>query len=227
MQNVKNTMIDKMLSVVAPHLCSRCGKVGSLLCDSCKYDIMKSSFVGCIVCGAPTAVGICQRHHISYQRAWVVGERKAVLQRLIGNYKFQNMKAAAETLADLLDERLPDLPIDTVIVPIPTASSHIRERGYDHLLLIAKYLALKRGVSIERLLGRANTATQHHANREKRIEQAQSAFRITGEVKPDQTYLLVDDVVTTGSTIDQASRLLAEAGARTIWVAAVARQPLD
>ena len=220
-------MIDKMLSVVAPHLCSGCGKIGSPLCDHCKYDIIEKSFIGCIVCGRPTSVGVCQQHHISYQRAWVVGERKAVLQRLIGNYKFQNMKAAAEPLAGLLDERLPDLPADTVIVPIPTAPAHIRERGYDHLLLMAKYLAFKRGLPIERLLGRANMATQHHANREKRIEQAQSAFRIVGKVDPTRTYLLVDDVVTTGSTIDQASRLLAEAGATVVWVAAVARQPLD
>ncbi len=220
-------MIDKMLSVVAPHLCSGCGEIGVPLCGRCKYGIIESPFIGCIVCGRPTSVGVCQQHHISYQRAWVVGERKAVLRRLIGNYKFQNMKAAAETLASLLDERLPDLPADTVIVPIPTAPAHIRERGYDHLLLIAKYLAFKRGLPLERLLGRVNMATQHHANREKRIEQAQSAFRIVGKVDPARTYLLVDDVVTTGSTIDQASRLLAEAGATVIWVAALARQPLD
>lgn len=220
-------MIDKMLSVVAPHLCSGCGEIGSPLCDHCKYDIIENAFMGCIVCGSPTTVGVCQQHHIYYQRAWVVGERKAVLQRLIGNYKFQNVKAGAETLADLLDDRLPDLPANTVIVPIPTAPAHIRERGYDHLLLIAKYLAFKRGLPIERLLGRANTATQHHANREMRIEQAQSAFRITGRIDPFRTYVIVDDVVTTGSTIEQASRLLSEAGAKTIWVAALARQPLE
>lgn len=220
-------MIDKMLSVVAPHLCSGCGKIGSPLCDHCKYDIIEKPFLGCIVCGSPTTVGVCQRHHISYQRAWIVGERKTVSQRLIGNYKFQNMKAAAKTLANLLDECLPDLPTNSVIIPIPTAPAHIRERGYDHLSLIAKYFAFSRGLPIDRLLGRANMATQHHANREKRIEQAQSAFRIVGEVDPTRTYVLVDDVVTTGSTIAEASRLLADAGATVIWVAALARQPLD
>jgi len=227
MQNVKNTMIDRMLAMVAPHLCSGCGKIGTLLCERCKEHIVTRPFTSCIDCRKVTPVGICIKHHKSYQRAWVVGERKTTLQRLIGGFKFQNMKVAAYDLAALLDERLPTLPSNTILIPIPTAPAHKRERGYDHMLLIAQSLSVLRHLPIQQLITRANVATQHHSNREQRIEQSLSAFIVKGSVDPLAHYVVLDDIITTGSTIDQATQLLRNAGAQMISVAALARQPLD
>ena len=227
MPNVKITMVDKVLEIIAPHLCSGCSKIGSPLCDHCKYDIIEMPFVGCLVCFGPTSVGVCLEHNKSYKNAWIVGLRTGTLQRLIGGFKFQNMKAAAKNLAKLLDERLPQLPENTRIVPIPTAPAHIRERGYDHLLLIARYFAQYRQLAISPVLKRANTATQHTANRQTRQLQAKSAFQLADSIDPNVPYLLLDDVITTGSTIDEASQLLSLGGARTVWVGALARQPLD
>ena len=221
-------MIDNMLSVVAPHLCSGCGKTGTLLCGRCKSHILDQPFLDCALCGEPSNAGICANHHTAYDKTWIVGERQGALQQLIGGFKFKNMKAAARSLAELLDGRLPPLPKNTVIIPVPTAPSHVRERGYDHILLIAQYFALKRRLSVDsRLLARNNTKTQHGANREDRIKQSVTAFRVIGTVDPLLTYLVIDDVVTTGSTLDTATKLLKQAGARTIWVGALARQPLD
>jgi len=227
MPNVKITMVDKVLEIIAPHLCSGCQKIGSPLCDHCKYDIIEMPFEACLLCLEPTSVGICIEHNKSYKNAWIVGERTGTLQRLIGGFKFQNMKAAARNLAQLLDERLPELPANTLIIPIPTAPSHVRERGYDHLLLIARYFAQYRQLAISPVLKRASTATQHTASRQTRLEQAKSAFRLSDTIDPDVPYLLLDDVITTGSTIDEASRLLSMSGAKTVWVGALARQPLD
>jgi ComF family protein len=220
-------MMDKLLSVVAPHLCSGCGKIGDTFCDRCKYDIKEMPFLGCLLCEMASEAGICPSHETAYSQAWIVGERQGGLQRLIGGFKFQNMKASARSLAELLDERLPPLPTGTMVVPIPTAPSHIRERGYDHMLLVARYFARLRKLPVSRVIGRNTTATQHHANRRARIVQARSAFRIVGGVSSDIPYLLLDDVVTTGSTIAEASRVLKDVGVRTVWVGAIARQPLD
>lgn len=227
-QNVKNTMVDKMLEFVAPHLCSGCEKVGTLLCSHCKYDIIKNSFNTCILCGGQhMAEACCESPHL-YKNVWCVGPRVGALQRLIGGYKFQHMKSAARELASLLDARLPALSENTIIVPIPTAASHARERGYDHMLLIAQYLGQFRGLRVERrLLGRRETKTQHHANRKDRIEQAASAFQLIGEVGRDIPYLVLDDVLTTGATITEAGRLLMHAGAQNLSLAIIARQPLD
>ena len=227
MPNVKNTIVDKLLSVVAPHLCSGCGQIGATFCDNCKYNIIRVSFLGCVLCEKLSKNGICDEHKVAFNQAWVVGIRSGALQRLIGGFKFRNMKAASVDLADLLHRRLPILPESTVFIPVPTSPAHMRERGYDHMLLIARDLGRRRHLPVYQFLRRDNVLTQHHASRKERLVQARSAFRVEGAVDPLATYILLDDVITTGATIKQAALLLRGAGANTIWVAATSRQPLD
>jgi len=227
MPNVKNTILDTLLSVVAPHLCSGCGQIGGAFCYNCKYNIVSEAFSGCVLCQNLATNGVCDEHKAAFNQAWVVGVRSGPLQQLIGGFKFRNMKAASVDLADLLHLRLPSLPSSTVFIPVPTTPAHIRERGYDHVLLIAQELGRKRGLPVRKLLLRGNVLTQHHANRKDRLLQARSAFRVAGYIDPTATYVLLDDVITTGATIQQAALLLKNAGATTIWVAATSRQPLD
>lgn len=220
-------MLDRLLGLVAPHLCCGCGEIGAVLCDNCKSYIIKQPFSNCLLCAQPAQNGVCLQHETTYQQAWLVGERRAVLQRVIGNLKFQNMRSAAGTLAELFHARIPHLSRKTVIVPIPTASTHIRERGYDHALLLARQLGRLRGWRVENILERQHNKTQHHANRRQRFEQAATAFRVLGRLNADVTYLILDDIVTTGASLEHAARALKDAGAQRIVVAALARQPLD
>lgn len=224
--NVKNTMIDRVLSFVAPHLCCGCGKMQGLLCDDCKYDIINDVFFGCIACGRPSgATGICRQCYVPYSRAWCVGERSGVLQELIDQYKFERTREAHKTITELLAAVLPELPDDVVIVPVPTVSAHIRERGYDHTLLVAKALSRQLKRPIARPLVRATQTKQRDAGRAVRVAQAKQAFA-TRDIDESACYLLVDDVVTTGSTIEYAAKALKDGGAKDVWVVAIARQPL-
>lgn len=220
-------MINKLLQIVAPHHCYGCHKTGTLLCDNCKYDIVDESFDACIVCLAPSLVGICSSCRTSYDRAWFVGERTGVLEQLINALKFRRAKSSADVLADLLSVRLPALPPDTVLVPIPTLRRHVRQRGYDHCLLIAKSLARRRRVRLESLLDRKASTVQRGVNKKDRMSQAKESFICSGPLDPDMTYLLVDDVVTTNATVRYAAEALRSAGAKNVWVAVVARQPLE
>ena len=68
---------------------------------------------------------------------------------------------------------------------------------------------------------------QRGATAAQRRQQARKAFRVEGVIDPDSIYLLVDDVVTTGATIREASKQLREAGAKEVWVAVLARETLD
>lgn len=226
-QNVKNTMIDTLLEFIAPHLCFGCGKIGSPLCYNCKKDIIKNSFTQCILCLRPSTSEVCRFHRLPYRRAWAVSFRKGAIRTLIDSFKFQNMKAASRSLALLLHERLPALDPETRIISVPTVPSHIRERGYDHALLLAQSFAKLRGLTLERnLLVRRDTATQHTAKRRERIAQAENAFTLNG-VTQTAPYLIVDDIFTTGATLQRVAQLLYDAGVRNISVAVVARQPLD
>jgi ComF family protein len=164
---------------------------------------------------------------IPYTRAWCVGERSGVLQRLVGDFKFQNIYAAYIPLAQLLDERISELPTDTIIVPVPTVAAHIRERGYDHTYLIAKWIAKRRRLTMQSVLVRLTNTKQRDAGRQQRIEQAKAAFGIKGAINKDAYYLVIDDVVTTGATMQYAAETLRQAGAERVWVAAIARQTLD
>jgi len=221
-------MLDGLISAIAPHLCCSCGEIGAVLCDNCKYDISLEYFGGCLACGAPAAPkGVCKTCITPYSRAWCVGERSGVLRALIDDYKFYNSYASHRELASLLAGCIGVLPSECIVVPVPTVSSHIRQRGYDHTWLVAKRLAKLQGVSAKSLLRRRTSTAQRGQGRKQRTLQAKEAFECRHALSPDTTYLLIDDVVTTGSTIHYAAKALKDAGAQSVWVAAIARQPLD
>lgn len=225
--NVKNTIVERVLHIIAPHYCYGCGKIGTLLCTNCKYDIIEEPFLGCLLCGWPTRDGICELHSSALSGSIVVSERAGVLKALINGLKFHNGKAAALVLAELLDERLPLLPEGTLLVPVPTVRSHIRQRGYDHIDLIARHLARLRGLRIEYALVRQGNDTQHRLRRVERQRAAQQAFVLRPETLPATPLIvLLDDIITTGSTIEQASQSLAPL-AVPILAATLAYQPLD
>ncbi|HPF31105.1 MAG TPA: phosphoribosyltransferase family protein [Candidatus Saccharibacteria bacterium] len=218
-------MFDKPLSIIAPHYCCGCDEIGCLLCSNCKYNIINEPEMFCIVCGRPTGtMNLCNSCRVPYERVWLVGKREGILQRLVGSYKFERVIEAHEVLGDLLLEVLPELPPDTLIVPVPTTSGRIRERGYDHMLLITRYIAKKRGLVCKQLLLRKNDSKQRQASANIREIQAKQAFYVEAEINADTPILLVDDVVTTGSTIKYASKALKKAGAIHVWVAVIARQ---
>ena len=221
-------MIDELLSSIAPHICCGCGQIGTLLCDSCKDDIICNKLDICLVCLRPCGqAGICQNCRAAYDKAWFVGLRRDTLQRLIGLYKFERMRSAYKTIGDLMIQSLPHLPGDVVVVPIPTVRSHIRERGYDHAVLLAKYVASRLGLELSHTLARQTDTKQRQATAIDRRKQASNAFAVVGDIDRKRPYLLVDDVVTTGSTLEFASKALKQAGASQVFVAVIARQTLD
>jgi len=153
--------------------------------------------------------------------------REGELAQIIDDYKWARKYEAYKPLALLLDSRLPGIPLNTVIVPIPTISHHKRIRGYDHIDILANSLAKQRNLKKQNVLKRKNNSVQHKATKAERIKQADVAFECKQELEPTVTYLLIDDIVTTGSTIKAATRVLKGAGANEVWVAAIARQPLN
>lgn len=222
-------MLDALLSLTAPHHCSGCGQIGTLLCHNCKYDIISEPFSACVACGRGISGrnGLCASCHLPYERGWCVAPRRDQLQRLINSFKFTNAQAAYRPLADLLHEHLPELPSTVRIVPVPTVNAHIRQRGYDHMLLIARRLGRQRRLRVDTSLQRATNTMQRGTGKRQRTQQAKVAFTCPQLLDPDAIYLLIDDVITTGATVKYAAQTLRDAGASTIWVASISRQPLD
>ena len=220
-------MVNRLLRLIAPHYCYGCGEVGVSLCSNCKYDITSDGLDGCIVCAQPTLTGICRTCHTSFDKAWCIAERRGAIRRLIDAYKFERVIDASDVLAELLDTYLPVLPRSTVIVPVPSASAHIRQRGYDHVDRVASRLARRRGLQLGRVIERVGSEIQRGSTKSKRHEQAERSYRCRQRLDPDRQYLIVDDVVTTGATVSACASALKRAGAQHVWVATIARQPLD
>lgn len=219
-------MFDKLLSIAAPHICCGCGKVGSVLCEHCIHDIISDPFGRCVVCLRPSSGGICSdcRGSVPYASVWIGGWREGTVRRLIDDYKFERVQEADEICMTLLDGVLPLISADTIITHVPTIRSHVRQRGYDHMERIAKKLAKRRKLDFIPLLSRKKEVAQRGSGRKARLSQQKGLF-ISTEI--DRPVLLVDDIYTTGATIDAASRALKDAGAPVVYVAVLARQPLD
>ena len=220
--------IDTLLSYIAPHYCYGCGATGSLLCRSCLEAMKRHHCQVCVICGQPCAGGnVCRRHALPYEALDCVLWRRGAVARLIDDYKFHRVRAASRVLARILDELLPEYEVSTVVVPVPTASANIRKRGYDHMLLVARQFARRRGLRVERPLVRQTNVTQHYArSAAERRKQAQQFFRARG-ARADVPYLILDDIFTTGSTIAAAAQTLQVAGARDIRVGIIARHGND
>ena len=202
-------MLDQILAIISPHNCKGCGETGSLLCGRCIFNITENKI------------------NSTQKKVYSVGGRKGVLKQLTDDYKFSSERAAAEVLATLLDRVLPELPLETVIVPVPTASAHVRQYGFDHTRLLTHKLAKRRGLRHDSLLARTNNQAQHFLRRVEREKAAQNAFRLKTGVKVPPDILLIDDIVTTGATLRAARKLLRSAGAKNIKIAVIADARTD
>lgn len=220
-------MLEQILDVISPHCCCSCGEIGDILCQYCRYNIMQEYSARCIVCQklSLTGAGKCCIRTLPYKKAWYADYRQEAVKRLIDLYKFHRAKRASIVLAQLLDDALPILPDDVVVTPVPTIARHIRVRGYGHAELMSKELARIRGLSYDEALSRRTQTTQLGSSRKERRAQAERAFRCNSI--ENKIYLLIDDIFTTGATAEFASKCLLDAGAKEVWLAVVARQPID
>lgn len=220
-------MLKLFQNAISPHYCCSCGKIGAILCEYCKYDIIQELGSQCFACLGPVGRSgdVCARCKTYYSRGWFVGLHKGVLRELIARYKFKRTKAAVVPLAALLQGALPALPAGTLVANVPTVRAHVRERGYDHAELVAKTFARSAGLKYHNPLLRAANAQQRGAARSVRLQQARQAFTATNA--KSMLYLLIDDVSTTGATVNYAAKALKDAGAKDVWVATITREPLD
>ena len=216
---VNNTTFPSLLDLFAPHSCRGCGRIGNVLCECCKNDIIRNYVGLCPLC--KSTLRRCTRqkpqHRLPIQ---AITWRSSLLGVLIQDLKYHSVRSAAKPLADILNQTLQITASHLIIVPLPTIPKHIRERGLDHTLLIARHFAKLRGsnAQVSRLLLRNNSATQVGSNRIKRQAQAKTAYNVNPQVtiKKNATYLLLDDVWTTGASMMSAIRLLQNNGINNI-----------
>lgn len=222
---VKNTSIVGPLDLFAPHSCRGCGHLGNALCDRCKKYIISIVPNICPNCKEKTIDGKCKKC-VDLPRIFVIGKRQELIGKIVQDYKYSSIRALALPLAEIIDKVITKPSSKIIIVPLPTIQKHVRERGLDHTYLIAKYLAKLRGKnhSVQKLLKRAKNTVQVGANKRTRQKQAKEAYYINSKatIDPEATYLLLDDIWTTGASIKSATKKLHQAGAKNIEIVILA-----
>lgn len=218
--------MERIIAGLAPHLCLGCGEEGSVVCDWCQPDFATPLPDRCYKCKVQTESSlVCKkcRRESRLGHVWARTEYDARAKQLIHDFKFVRKQAAAKKIAQMMAETLPYLPPDTIITHIPTASRRVRQRGYDHAELLAAALSRELGLSRKKLLVRVTRTRQVGAKRAERIKQMENAFRaINDDDLRKSTVLLIDDLVTTGATLESAAKCLKTSGAKSISAAVFA-----
>ena len=201
---VKNTTIFNPLDLLCPHYCRGCGQIGEVVCECCKNYVKTISFY--------SASDLSPL----FESVFAVGWYDGPVGSLIREYKYNSVRSIADVLVEFIDEMLPFFDVEITLVPLPTIALHIRQRGFDHIGVLTHKLAKKRGWSVERCLVRNKNSVQVGVNSGKRLEQAKDAYKIRKPLCGEKTYMLVDDVWTTGSSMNEAAKIMRKNGAKRL-----------
>ena len=208
--DVKSTIINVLLEVLSPNRCQRCGLQGESLCGRCKKYLLGTN-PGYVISGID-----------GFSRVIVGGAKEGLLSVLLKQYKYQGRRDLARALAwkvwEVAERELFETGEvgEVVIVPLPTIRRHIRERVFDHMLMLARELCqMSENLRLEPILERLNKTVQVGKSAKVRREQAKQAYGLKKEAKlrGDIHYVLFDDVWTTGSSMRAAADAMRNAGA--------------
>ena len=217
-----------------PKLCLSCGYLGAYICCSCQKKLNKIKKDSCLYCEKASINGYS--HPNCLKKNGVAGfvgvfNYDNRLKKIIKEIKYRRVKEALTELIALIDfgsiKKLKNfLSGFFLIQPIPLHLSKEKERGFNQAGLIANYLAKDLNVSlVQGLIRKRPTKTQAQLSKKKdRLKNINGAFCATNKrTIKGKNILLVDDVLTTGSTIKEAARTLKKAGANKIYAFTLAK----
>lgn len=231
-----------LLDIIFPKYCVNCKKLGEYLCSDCFSRLSFDTKNICLVCGKPTYNGLthpgCKRKN-GIEGSFTGVVFNSVSKRLVHQFKYKpHLTNLASFLGDLLYEsliqneefeKLIQKGLDhTYFIPIPLSSSKYRKRGYNQAELLAEQLSKKFEFPVANLLIRTrDTRSQVGLKKEERRENMRGAFEINKKLSSDfkdTRIILVDDVLTTGSTFSEAASVLKHHAAREVWAVAFAKE---
>ena len=246
MQTTRSAL-DSLVAVLLPSKCRICTQPLLRLrrvpvCDACVSSLQRAQVNACSICGealdfaspdAPEVCGLCRRAHPEFDFAISFGAYDGALRRLVHLLKYERVRPAASILGERLAEVLSEHRFAgdqlVLLIPVPLHRIKRRQRGFNQSELIARcalrYLNRDRyRVQIGNLQRIRATVSQTGLTRHQRRQNVRGAFVINApEQVRDRSLVLVDDVYTTGTTLNECARVLRKAGAREVVVATVAR----
>lgn len=222
---------EGLLNLLFPSRCVSCHRSGGLICSACQDEIEFIRPPLCPMCGqatsAPRLCPSCRRTPLQIHGIRAVAYLEGTLRTAIHRFKYSNMRPLAAPLGQLASEYLAQnhLPAD-VIVPVPLHRQRLKERGYNQAALVANEIhkALDIPLMDNILIRVKSTIPQVGLNALERRENVKGAFDCTQSGLKGRSVLLVDDVCTTGATLEACSVALRRVGVRLVWGLVLARE---
>lgn len=234
-ESLKNMILDALF----PPRCIGCGKSGTLICPKCERSLPRHLPPFCSLCArplsdkasgpAPTRLcAACARSPLAIDGIRSAFAYEGAVRQGILSLKYHGVRSLARPLGMHLAGYLQanPLPVDA-IVPVPLHPRRLRDRGYNQSTLLAEVVAGITGLALlEKALARVKDtpAQVRSASAAERRRNVQGAFKAAEEEVKALRLLVVDDVCTTGSTLEACSLALRAAGAKSVWGLTLARE---
>lgn len=231
--NVIRSLIDGLLDIIYPPHCVVCNIYDRRwLCDECIAGIAFLEPPFCPNCGIPCTTGLCaecmEKSHL-FKSANSAVEFSEPIVEIIHLFKYRGYIALADVLAQIMIDRFEKTSLRgkfDLIVAVPEHPSRIIERGFNQAEELAQRLSAAVGVEYAQnaLLKTRKTSPQVGLQADKRASNLRGAYKAVNTIDLHQrSILVVDDVMTTGSTLDEAARALLDAGASSVRAYTLAR----
>lgn len=225
-------LYQQALDLVFPRECIGCGRKGTLLCPACRISLVRNPPPHCQKCAAPIRRGnLCSRcreaqHHLDGVYSPYLFE--GTVRECIHWLKYRHLRGLALPLAGLLAESLQGsgIPGD-ILVPVPLHSGRERYRGYNQSALLARELSRLMGLPVDSnvlLRTKASGAQARTSGIEERRRNVEGAFACPAGVATGTRIILLDDVCTTGATLESCARALKARGATSVWAVTLAKE---
>lgn len=210
--------------------CAVCALAPGPVCAGCREDYFPVGRRRCAVCaiplhGADAACGRCLASPPGFHRTTALADYAPPVDGMVTALKFGARLDLAAVFGELLAERVDDAA-DAVVIPVPLAFERMSERGFNQSLQIARAFCRASGRRLATHLVRRvrHTPPQQALALDERRRNIRGAFEAMSRAD-DASVMVVDDVMTSGSTIDELARVLRAAGAVRVHALVVARTP--
>lgn len=230
---MRTSLSERILSLIFPHRCFLCRDelvpADVWLCGRCSAELPLTSGILCRRCGKAMEDCICENGLADFDGAAVPLFYTDAVARGIGSFKYEGKRYYARFLAELMAQSVRESFGDikfSAITYVPLHPAKQRRRGYCQTRLLANELSSMLGIPVEsgflRHTGKGG-AQMEQKGLEARKNNAKLSFTIRKDAKLEgRTFLLVDDVLTTGATAGRCAGLMRQKGARAVYLAAAA-----
>ena len=235
--------VTALLHLIFPSDCAVCHiplrhEGVPFICQACWTGLAPLSGPCCPQCGQPFSspvalahspthtCGACRQRPPAFTKAWSLYAYQSPLKEALGLLKYRKKVTLAHPLSRLLIQHVPLLPSVDMIMPVPLHAQRLREREFNQSALLAKPLSQHLGLPLVlgQLIRVRQTVPQTSLTKKERLLNLRGAFAVSQSEKiRGKTILLVDDVMTTGTTIHECAKTLLKAGSNQVYGLSLAR----